>query len=62
MSKAPAGAGLIARLPPVRGKYREASQLSKINWFQVGGPAEVLFRPADAEDLQTFFTGLPKGI
>ena len=41
---------LIDRLPPVRGRYREGVDLARITWFRVGGPAEVMFRPADAEE------------
>ena len=50
---------LIDRLPFVRGSYRELSDLSKINWFRVGGQAEILFRPADTEDLSFFFKNKP---
>ena len=53
---------LIERLPPVRGKYREQVDLSKTNWFQVGGKADVLFRPADAEDLCDFLQHKPEDI
>jgi UDP-N-acetylmuramate dehydrogenase len=38
---------LIDRLPPVRGRLTEAAPLDRITWFRVGGPAEVMFRPAD---------------
>ncbi len=38
-------------LPPVRGRLRHAVPLSRFSWFQVGGPAAVLFQPADIEDL-----------
>lgn len=41
-------------LPPVRGKWREKAVLAETNWFQVGGPADVLFRPEDADDLAVF--------
>jgi len=41
-------------LPEVRGKYRFNSDLSKVNWFQIGGNADVIFWPADEEDLQNF--------
>jgi UDP-N-acetylmuramate dehydrogenase len=41
-------------LPPVRGTYTEAAPLKDLVWFRVGGPAEILFRPADVEDLATF--------
>ncbi len=41
-------------LPPVRGTYTADAPLKDLVWFRAGGPAEVLFRPADAEDLATF--------
>ena len=41
-------------LPKIRGSYRLNADLSKTSWFRVGGPAEVLFRPEDAEDLINF--------
>ena len=42
---------LIDRLPSVRGTYEEGVPLANLTWFRVGGPAEVLFRPADEDDL-----------
>ncbi len=53
---------LLARLPEVRGKYRAQADLSKINWFNVGGPAEVLFRPADIDDLTYFLLHKPQDV
>ena len=50
---------LIDRLPKVRGKLREGAQLAKVTWFQVGGPADVMFRPADEADLADFLKGKP---
>ncbi len=50
---------LIDRLPAVRGRYRENAPLDKITWFKVGGPAEVMFRPADADDLAAFLAEKP---
>jgi UDP-N-acetylmuramate dehydrogenase len=41
-------------LPPVRGKCRLNADLSTSVWFQAGGPAAVLFRPEDADDLAGF--------
>jgi UDP-N-acetylmuramate dehydrogenase len=41
-------------LPPVRGTYAQDAALKDLVWFRAGGPAEVLFRPADADDLATF--------
>ncbi len=55
-------AGLVDRLPPVRGQYRENADLSKSTWFAVGGPADVLFKPADAEDLANFLKNKPVDI
>lgn len=51
------GAGIISRLPNVRGNYREGASLKATNWFGVGGAAEVLFKPADAQDLADFMRG-----
>ena len=42
---------LLDRLPPLRGKLTENAPLAKMTWMNVGGPAEVLFEPADEEDL-----------
>lgn len=53
---------LIDRLPPVRGRYSEASPLSRVTWFGVGGPAEVMFRPADRDDLAEFLAGKPDDV
>jgi len=53
---------LITRLPEIRGSYRENALLSKTNWFGVGGPAEVLFRPADSEDLAMFLQQKPEDV
>lgn len=53
---------LIERLPPVRGRLIEDAPLSKLTWFRVGGPAEILFRPADADDLAAFLAGTPRSV
>ena len=53
---------LISRLPPVRGEYREAVPLARYTWFRVGGPAEVLFVPADEADLIAFLRAAPSDI
>ena len=36
--------------------------IGPLTWFRVGGPAEVLFRPADAEDLAAFLAALPRDV
>ena len=53
---------LLSRLPAVRGRYIEHVDLSGSTWFRVGGPADVLFRPADVRDLAAFLTECPRDI
>lgn len=53
---------LIERLPAVRGRLSENAPLNKITWFRVGGPAEVMFRPADREDLIDFLRAKPADV
>lgn len=62
MAAAAHSSNLLASLPPVRGRLSENASLAKVTWFGVGGPAEVLFKPADAEDLAAFLQGLPSGV
>lgn len=50
---------LLNLLPKVRGKYTPNVRLAKYTWFGVGGPAEVLYTPADAEDLSHFLKNKP---
>lgn len=49
-------------LPEVRGSYRCDAALSKSVWFQVGGMADVLFKPDDADDLANFLQQLNSDI
>ena len=53
---------LIDRLPVIRGRYEENVPLAKHTWFRVGGPADVLFHPADEADLQTFLLAKPDDV
>lgn len=53
---------LLSRLPEVRGRLIANADLGKQSWFRVGGPAEVLFKPADLEDLQNFLKQRPEDI
>jgi UDP-N-acetylmuramate dehydrogenase len=53
------GERLIARLPGVRGRLQPNFKLADITWFRTGGPAEVLFAPADEDDLAGFLAALP---
>ena len=50
---------LIERLPPVRGRLTENVPLAPITWFRAGGAAEVMFRPADVDDLAAFLAQKP---
>jgi UDP-N-acetylmuramate dehydrogenase len=52
----------IERLPPVRGRLRTCVDLAPLTWFRVGGPAEILFRPADRDDLAAFLAACPADI
>ncbi len=52
-------ASSLGALPPVRGRLEQAAALGAQSWFRVGGPAEVLLRPADAEDLAAFLAAIP---
>lgn len=49
-------------LPEVRGTYAENAPLKDLVWFRAAGPAEILFRPADADDLCTFLADKPDGL
>jgi UDP-N-acetylmuramate dehydrogenase len=53
---------LLERLPLVRGRMTEDASLAQSTWFRVGGPAEVLFKPADREDLSAFLAACPADV
>ncbi len=46
-------------LPAVRGKILRGEALAPFTWFRVGGPADALFLPADADDVGAFLAALP---
>ena len=50
---------LKAALPELRGRLGAGSVLKAYTWFRVGGPAEVLYSPADEADLAYFMRALP---
>jgi UDP-N-acetylmuramate dehydrogenase len=56
------GEALVKRLPPVRGRLEANFPLAELTWFRAGGPAEVLFSPADEADLAAFLKNLPAGV
>lgn len=53
---------LIDRLPAVRGRYGQDVALGRLTWFRVGGPADVVFRPADEDDLAAFLAAKPQDV
>ena len=65
-----AGSEILERLKPaladvpggIRGRLAADQSMAKLTWFQVGGPADVLFQPADADDLAAFMRALPADV
>ena len=57
------GAALLERLGDlagtVRGRLMPDAPMDAITWFRAGGAADLLFQPADEEDLSIFLKGLP---
>lgn len=49
---------LTGAMPKLRGRLLANQPLADITWFRVGGPAQVLFSPADEEDLAYFLAQL----
>ena len=50
---------MMALMPRLRGRIQADAPLAASTWFRVGGPAELLVRPADIEDLSGFLAELP---
>jgi UDP-N-acetylmuramate dehydrogenase len=46
----------------LRGRLLANQSLAELTWFRVGGPAQVLFTPADEADLAYFLAHLPQNI
>ena len=53
---------LSENLKDVRGRMLPDEPMNKYTWFRVGGPADILFQPADEEDLSLFLSNLPEEI
>ena len=53
---------LAARLPDLRGRLSANQALADVTWFRVGGPAQVLFIPADAADLAYVLANVPSDL
>ena len=52
-------AHLADTLPALRGRVQRDAPLGPSTWFRVGGAAEVLVKPADADDLAAFLAHMP---
>ena len=52
----------LDKLPEVKGRYTEDASLGAKGWFRCGGTADVLFKPADQDDLQDFLKSCPADI
>ncbi len=53
---------LDGKLSGLRGRLTPDAGMDKITWFRAGGPAQVLFQPADEEDLSAFLKAVPEEI
>jgi UDP-N-acetylmuramate dehydrogenase len=53
---------LKATMPELRGRLLANERLGPLTWFRVGGPAQILFTPADEDDLAYFLAKLPDEI
>lgn len=47
---------------PLRGSLTADAPMASFTWFRTGGPADLLFLPADAEDLATGLAAIPTGV
>ena len=46
----------------IRGRLTPNAEIAPFTWFRVGGPAELLFQPADVYDLALFLSRLDKQV
>ncbi|MCO4846537.1 MAG: UDP-N-acetylmuramate dehydrogenase [Yoonia sp.] len=53
---------MIENLPQVRGTLTQDRSLADLTWMRVGGPADVLFQPADVDDLSAFMAALAPNV
>ena len=53
---------LKAEMPELRGRLIANAPLADITWFRAGGPAQVLYTPADEADLAYFLKHKPKDL
>jgi UDP-N-acetylmuramate dehydrogenase len=53
---------ILSAMPQLRGRITANEPLAPYTWFRVGGPAQILFMPADEADLAYFLARLPREI
>ncbi len=53
---------LVAQMPGLRGSLASHASMAGLSWFRTGGPAQVLFEPADENDLAYFLARLDPAI
>ncbi len=60
------GISLLSRLQDrfkgIRGRLTPDAMMDRITWFRVGGPVEILYQPADEDDLALFLQKLPEEV
>ncbi len=49
-----------SRAPKLRGRLIANAPIAETTWFRVGGPVQVLFSPADEDDLACLLASLPR--
>jgi len=55
-------AELGERLAGLRGRITTDAEMEKYTWFRAGGGAEILYQPADEDDLAAFLKAVPETI
>ncbi len=53
---------LLATLPHVKGRLVEGAPMARLSWFRTGGNADILFEPADEDDLVKVLRCLPGSV
>lgn len=56
------GPPLGGALTRVRGRVSAGAALNRITWFRVGGPAELMIRPVDVDDLAVVLAAKPADV
>lgn len=53
---------LLEKLPHVKGRLVENAPMARLSWFRTGGNADILFEPADEDDLIKLLRCLPGAV